>query len=120
MFAKSLVSILVLICVIMQMKLINKSTDWLSNVPHRLQYILQSVGNVTWADEDLQINALHFVPKLVILLQLHIICNYVSSTALSGTVFVFKLFSHYFLSVLCHTVCFTGSSCVQQVPDVLR
>ena len=63
---------------------------------------------MTWADEDLQINALHFVSKLVILLQLHIICNYVASTALSGIVFAFKLFSSVILLFLTNVVHFMG------------
>ena len=38
--------------------------DWMSIMPHWSQCILYSVGNMTWADEDLQIYALHFVSKL--------------------------------------------------------
>ena len=55
---------------------------------------------MTWADVALQINDLPFVSKLVILLQLRIICNYVTSTALSGIVFAFKLFASVILLIL--------------------
>ena len=41
------------------------SSDWMSIMLLWFQCFWQSVGNVTWADEDLQINALHFVSKLV-------------------------------------------------------
>ena len=67
---------------------------------HWFPCIGQSVGNVTWADVALQINDLPFVSKLVILLQLHIICNYVTSTALSGIVFALKLFASIILLIL--------------------
>ena len=50
--------------------------------------LLHSVGSVTWVDEDLQINALHFVPKLVMILQCNINAT-MASTALSGIVFAF-------------------------------
>ena len=48
---------------------ISLGSDWMSIIP---QCILYSVGNVAWADEDLQIHALYFVSKLVIILQCNI------------------------------------------------
>ena len=43
------------------------------------------------------------------------------STALMGTVFcILVIFSHVFLSIIATTVCSTGSSCGQQVPNVIR
>ena len=64
---------------------IPQSSDWLFIMPHCALWPQASLGNVTWADEDLKNHALHFVSKLVIF----IICNYVASTALSGIAFAF-------------------------------
>ena len=74
------------------------------------QWIWHSAGNVTWADEDIQIKISYF----------NIIYNYVASTALSGIIFAFMVFPHVILLILCHSVWFTGSSCVQQVLNVFR
>ena len=51
---------------------ISLGSDWMSIAPHWFQCILYSVGNVTWADEDLQIHALHFVSELTNLISMQL------------------------------------------------
>ena len=46
-----------------------QGSDWMPIMSHWFQWPQASVGNVTWADEDLWNHALHFVPKLFNLLQ---------------------------------------------------
>ena len=60
-------------CLFDQMSIIGNGnfplgSDWMSLAPHGLLWPQASVGNVTWADEDLENHALHFVSKFIQLL----------------------------------------------------
>ena len=49
-----------------------QGSDLMPIVPHWFQWPQASVGNVTWADEDLQNHALHFVSKLFFLFNMQL------------------------------------------------
>ena len=49
-----------------------QGSDWMPIAPHWFQWPKASVGNVTWADEDLKNHALHFVSKLSFLFNMQL------------------------------------------------
>ena len=55
-------------------------------IPYWFLCIGPSVGNVVLADEECQINALHFVPKLSFPVYWHQICLYVASTGIQYSI----------------------------------
>ena len=78
---------------------ISLGCDWMSIVPHWSQCILYSVGNVIWADEDLQIHALHFVSKLVIIYNIQL-CDFPCITSYSICILVnVAMYFNYFTAL---------------------
>ena len=73
----------------------------MSIMPHWLPCCLWPVGSVTWADEDIQIHALHFVSKLVIIYNMQL-CGFHFIIWYSICILVmFPMYFIYFNALLC-------------------
>ena len=70
-------------------------------MPHWFQQAQASVGNVTWADEDLYNHALHFVSKLDIIYNMQL-CGFHYITWYSICILViFLMYFYYFNALPC-------------------
>ena len=65
------------------------------------------------ADGKLQIHALHFLSKLVMLLEVHITFDYVASAESSLCICILVYVPNVIYKMLCNIMCNTGSSCIQ-------